>query len=309
MRKLVAKVAALTLAVAGTLATAGPAAAHGNRSGHERQGTTVLVHGDGATVTLSRSSVDEGRIAFTVDTSNTKDKGGSQITLFRLVGNATLATIIADLGDAFSKDLSTRAKSTQNLTRDARFFGLADVVPGVPAVVTETLPGGAYYLVDLGAARGDSAPAFTPFTVRDSDEDGDDSGRELSEDRQGERRHGPVVKMTSADTFVSPSTLPARGTVTVRNVSDTLHFMDLVPVKKGTTDAQVQAYFDSGTEGQPPFVVAGPTLGLGILSPGRQAELTYNLPPGTYLLLCFVADDKTGMDHAAMGMHKVVTLK
>ena len=307
MRKLVAKVAALTLAVAGTLATAGPAAAHGNRSGHERQGTTVLVHSDGATVTLSRSRVDEGRIAFTVDTSNTE--GGSQITLFRLVGDATLATIIADLGDAFSQDLSTRAKSTQNLTRHARFFGLADVVPGTPAVVTETLPGGAYFLVDVAAALGKTAPAFTPFTVRDSDEDGDDSGRGLSEDRRGERRHGPVVKMTSADTFVSPSTLPARGTVTVRNVSDTLHFMTMGPVKKGTTDAQVQAYFDSGNQGQLPFMADGPTLGLGILSPGRQAELTYNLSPGTYLMLCFIADDKTGMDHAVMGMHKVVTLK
>ncbi len=98
MRKLVAKVAALTLAVAGTLATAGPAAADGNRSEHERQGTTVLVHSDGATVTLSRSRVDEGRIAFQVDTSN--NEGGSQITLFRLVGDATLATIVADLGDA-----------------------------------------------------------------------------------------------------------------------------------------------------------------------------------------------------------------
>jgi hypothetical protein len=48
---------------------------------------------------------------------------------------------------------------------------------------------------------------------------------------------------------------------------------------------------------------------LDVLSAGQQAELTYSLPPGTYVLLCFIADDVTGMPHADMGMHKVVTLK
>ena len=36
--------------------------------------------------------------------------------------------------------------------------------------------------------------------------------------------------------------------------------------------------------------------------------MSYNLPKGTYVLLCFVADDLTGMPHAIMGMHKVVVL-
>jgi hypothetical protein len=34
-----------------------------------------------------------------------------------------------------------------------------------------------------------------------------------------------------------------------------------------------------------------------------------HLAPGTYVLQCFVADDVTGMPHAIMGMHKVVTLR
>lgn len=36
--------------------------------------------------------------------------------------------------------------------------------------------------------------------------------------------------------------------------------------------------------------------------------MAYNLPAGTYVLLCFVADDVTGMPHALMGMHKVIQL-
>lgn len=307
MRRLVAKVAALTIAAAGTLAAAGPASAQGNQSERSGQATTVLVHGDGATVTLSRSRVNEGRIAFKVDTSN-EGPGGSQITLFRLVGNATLDTFKADLAEEFSEDPLIRAKGTRDLTRDIRAFGLADVIPGTPAIVTETLPGGAYYLMDLGTVPGPTGPAFTTFTVRDTHRDGYSRGRGHSDEGQGDRTHGPVVKLTSSDTFVSPRTLPARGTVTVRNVSDTLHFMSISPVEPGTTDAQIQALFEGDPAAIDPFI-EGPAVGLDVLSPGRQAELTYKLPAGTYVLMCFVADDETGMPHALMGMHKVVTLK
>ena len=37
--------------------------------------------------------------------------------------------------------------------------------------------------------------------------------------------------------------------------------------------------------------------------------MAYNLPKGTYVLMCFVADDMTGIPHAFMGMHKVIKLK
>jgi hypothetical protein len=307
MRKLVAKVAALTLAAAGTLATAGPAAALGHPSEHPGRDTTVLVHGDGTNVTLSRSSVNEGRISFKVDTTNSAPGSGSQITLFRLVGNTTLDTFKADLADEFSSDPSVAARGTRELNRDIRAFGLADVSPGYPETVTEALKAGQYYLMDLGTAgNGPPDPAFTTFTVHHSGQ-GSSQG-------QGDSHRGPVIKLTSADRIVGPSTLPARGTVTVMNVADTIHFMEIAPVLKGATDAQIQAWFDSfanGTPpppGPPPFA-DGPSGGMDVLSPGHQVELTYNLPPGTYMLACFVADDVTGMPHAFMGMHKVVTLK
>jgi len=70
----------------------------------------------------------------------------------------------------------------------------------------------------------------------------------------------------------------------------------------------VQQYFDSGAMGPPPFATGGPSGGSDVESPGVSLQLTYNLPAGTYVLLCFVADDQTGMPHAMMGMHKVVVL-
>ena len=151
MRRIVATVAALTLAAAATLAIAGPAAAEGHHSERADHDTTILVHGDGTNVTLSRSSVNEGRISFKVDNTNSSAGSGSRITLFRLVGHATLDTFKADLAEEFSQDPSIAAKGTRDLNRDIRAFGLADVIPGFPAMVTERLKAsGRYYLMDLG---------------------------------------------------------------------------------------------------------------------------------------------------------------
>jgi len=250
-------------------------------------------------VTLSRSSVNEGRIAFKVDNTNSSAGSGSRITLFRLVGHATLDTFKADLAEEFSQDPSIAAKGTRDLNRDIRAFGLADVIPGFPAMVTERLTAGTYHLMDLGTEPGPTGPVFTTFTVRHAGHPAD---------RPGDRAHGPVVKLTSADRFVGPGNLPARGTVTVMNVADTIHFMSISPVQPGTTDAQIQAVFEGDPAAGNPFI-DGPEVGLDVLSAGQQAELTYSLPPGTYVLLCFIADDVTGIPHADMGMHKVVTLK
>lgn len=158
--------------------------------------------------------------------------------------------------------------------------------------------------MDLGNRPGPTGPQFTTFMVRGS-------GRVHSNEQSkgDEQREGPVVKLTSADRFVSPHTLPADGTITVKNVADTIHFMGISPVKKGTTDKQIQDFFDSGAPVQPPFFVDGPSVGMDVLSPGRQLELTYKLPAGTYVLMCFIADEMTGIPHAVMGMHKVVILK
>ncbi|MGO4599417.1 hypothetical protein [Terrabacter sp. 2RAF25] len=298
MKKLLACAAALALSASGLVAGAASAGADSHHS-H----SSVSVVGNGSHVTLSRSSVDAGVVRFRV--SSTFAGGSSNITMFQPKAHVNVARVLADLQEEFSSDPATAAKGTRDLVRDARFFGLADVGPGTPAVVTERLARGTYYLMDLGAPP-TGAPALTTLRVRgdgDRDEHGD-HGDHLSLPRAR-----ATVEVTSADRFVVHGRLPAHGTVRVHNVSDTIHFMDISPVKKGTTDAQIQAFFDSNSQQPPSFFVDGPSVGMDVQSPGRQAFLTYRLPPGTYVLLCFVADDETGMPHALMGMHKVVTLK
>jgi hypothetical protein len=57
--------------------------------------------------------------------------------------------------------------------------------------------------------------------------------------------------MNRADRFTSRSLLPAHGDIRVRNTSDTPHFLSLLRVKPGTTDAEVQALFGGSSLSSP----------------------------------------------------------
>ena len=282
------------LVTAGALVAMGASSALASTSSAHN---VVDVVGNGSSVHLSHDYVSAGTVVFHVSTTVPSYTGsGSEITMFRPKAGATVAKVFADFAEEFGSD---PAKGTRDLTADAQFLGLADVTQGYPMTVTESLKPGTYYLIDAGVAPPTSPAAATKLTVLPAGYGGPAASAPTS---------SFSVSMTSTDRFVAPRNWPHRGTATVGNVSDTLHFMNLVPVKAGTTDAQVQAYFDSGDPNPPSFAKGGPSGGSDVLSPGRSLQLTYNLPEGTYVLLCFVADDVTGMPHAVMGMHKVVVL-
>ena len=107
--------------------------------------------------------------------------------------------------------------------------------------------------------------------------------------------------------------MPSKATVRVRNNGDSVHLLQLSKVADGVTDAQVQAEYDTllsgGTPTSDPAGLNSPptaTTGSDAVSPGHASLLSYDLPAGTYLLQCFVADDTTGIPHAFMGMHLIV---
>lgn len=270
--------------------------------GHHDRAQWVSVTGTGRSVTLDTDTVHAGSIHFKVSTTNASSPngGGSGITLFKINAGHDLKTVFRDLRLEFSQDPKRSAKGTRELTEDATFYGLADVTVGHDIVATTTLSSGTYYLVDLASVDPTKEdPQVTTLRVRE--------GRGYEQDSH--LRSQVVVKGTSDDRFqVSSTHWSKKGTFTWVNTSDTLHFAILQPVKPGTTDEQVQKYFESGSQAEPDFLVQGPGGGADVVSPGRSEQISYDLPKGTYVLLCFVADDKTGMPHALMGMHKVVTL-
>jgi hypothetical protein len=259
----------------------------------------IVVRDSAEGLKLSRDVAHAGKVTITVEAPNI-DYGGA--IMFKLVPPATLATFHADFKDEVSGyrtgDLARAAKGTRNLTRHVRFYGLAEVARGRSISITQMLSPGTYFLVDDNADFAGGTPPLLPLTVLGN-----------SRDHEAQQSsHLPTVSMTGDDRFDVPQPLPARGTISVRNVSDTLHFIQMWPVVPGTKDAAVQAWLDAGALGDPGFFVDGPTQGLNILSPGQSVQMTYDMPAGSYLLLCEIADAETGMEHVFMGMHKVVTL-
>jgi hypothetical protein len=122
-----------------------------------------------------------------------------------------------------------------------------------------------------------------------------------------------TVKALTADRWGGDSTLPAKGTITFKNVSagkhKSPHFIDMVRVKKGTSRKDVINYFTSGESGPPSFGLPGPTIDSDVLGSGESMTISYKAHAGSYALLCFFPDPITGMPHAFMGMVKIVTLK
>src|SRR5664280_1942507 len=223
------RAAAVVVATGGLLVSAAPAFANE----HTAAGNGVTVVGDGSSVGVDRATVEAGRVSFNVSSTNpvVQGNGGSNISLFQPKHGVTLEQVFADLREEFSSQPATAATGTRDLVRDVSIFGLADVVPGSPEVVTENLRSGTYYLMDLVKFSGVGQPTTTRLSVA-----GNGTGSPL--------KGRVLVTPTSADRFIAPSTWSHRGTYLFHNVADTIHFMAIQPVEAGTTDRQIQAFFD-----------------------------------------------------------------
>ena len=225
----------------------------------------VSVVGNGSHVNVNHSVLRSGRVTFSVRSTNSG--GESDITLFRPKRGHTLNEVFAALANEFSQDPPTAAKGTRQLVRYVLTYGLADVSPARGAFVTRTLGPGKYYLMDLGNPPQSGPPATTTLMVK----------RHQGYRAAALRAHArATVRLTSSDRFRVRGTMPAHGTVRVKNVSDTLHFMAIQRVKRGTTDRQIQKFFNSNGQGPAPFVQS-PTMGADVLTPGQSLRLTYRL--------------------------------
>lgn len=123
-----------------------------------------------------------------------------------------------------------------------------------------------------------------------------------------------IATITAGDrSYQISGQLPANGTITIANAGGHPHRANLIPVKAGTTRAELAAYIrkTGGNDNAPApsFALNGPQLGTADLSPGRRMQLTYRLPAGTYALLDFDHDLKTGRPDSVEGMYAVVRLR
>ena len=161
------RAAAIFAAVGGLLALAGPAASAGEHAPAGNHPHCVTVVGNGTSVHTGQAKVGGGKVCFAVSSTNpvVQGNGGSDISLFQPRHGVKLSTAFADLREEFSSTPAIAAKGTRDINRDISLFGLAQVVPGYPEVVTENLRPGTYYLMDLVNFSGSGNPIVTTLRV------------------------------------------------------------------------------------------------------------------------------------------------
>lgn len=118
----------------------------------------------------------------------------------------------------------------------------------------------------------------------------------------GEKQDAPmgdvVVDMQEFAFSMPDMVKPGEQTWEVRNVGEQVHHMAVFQVKEGYTLEDVTAFMED-QEGEPPLEDVANTA---VLSPGVTNYVTYDLPPGRYLVLCFLPDYETGQPHFLLGM-------
>jgi len=250
---------------------------------------TVTVHmsaskitfsGGGASTANGVTSLHAGRYHFHVVTSS----GDHALQLMRFHNGYTAQQAQQDFGDAFNGDV----QAVQRIDHGVVFRGGAEARPKHPGDMWLWLNDGEFFAVDQNG----NAAAVLDVTGKPK----------------------PVAQAPHSGTFfaysygwVTSSNLPAKGVVRFANKADQPHFLVLQHVKSTTTNKMVRDFIKSGGNGNPSWGLKA-SAESGVVSPNKDQLVSYNLPPGKYLVACFWPDYFTGMPHMFMGMWKLVTL-
>jgi hypothetical protein len=191
----------------------------------------------------------------------------------------------------FLKDL--RGFNTNNLKAIRRVYANVDALGGLSPGQTGTIafPHPGEYFAVLANGRVSRPTMFTVGSKRRTATPRVD-GRIIAED-------GPGWRGSTA--------LPASGTLMFKNTATQplLHFVAMQRVAEGTTVDQVLQAFQDDQGPKPDWARSG-SLETDVLSPHRAMTVNYDVPPGQYVVMCFMPDPKTGMPHVLMGMIEMI---
>lgn len=223
--------------------------------------------------------------------------------IFQPKNGATVDQVVADLAEGVNAPtFEENAEGAEALLHDATLIGGAVTTPYAPIEVTVPMETGTYYVFDI-------ADIFNGVTPRVH------TLRAVGHPNwKGLPRYSQVIQtvMEGMDPrFIAPTDEHANGTyLVVNSPSDEIHEAVWRQVIPGTTDEYIQKYYEAFLAGTP---IDRPWLdsqhGLQAMSPDRFAVIHIDLPPGDYALICLVPSDESGIPHAYIGMHKVVTLQ
>jgi hypothetical protein len=223
--------------------------------------------------------------------SNVQDQ---ELTLMHFRQGYSYARFLADGKRAQGHDAAART-ALRRIFAETVFDGGVDLFNGQSATFTVTVHPDTYYLGEMTGR-----PQFTPIRVAGT--------REVEAPASA-----TTITETDAGYRITARTLPASGTVTIHNTGERPHRLNLIPVKPGTTRAQLGAYLRktgaADNAPPPPFALHGAQLGTADISTHQQMQLTYKLPVGEYALIDFDHDMTTGRPQALEGMYAITTLR
>lgn len=113
-----------------------------------------------------------------------------------------------------------------------------------------------------------------------------------------------TITMTDYDWAITPALTAGAHTIKLLNTASQPHEMFIARLDSGKTEAELLQWAES-YKGRPP---ATPMGGVSGMPPGATAYLPVDLPPGEYVLLCFLPDVRDGKPHLAHGMVKTITI-
>jgi hypothetical protein len=217
-----------------------------------------------------------------------------ELTLMRFRPGYSYSRFLADGARTNGHDEAARA-ALRRIFSETIFEGGVDLFTGQTASFTVAVHPGTYYLGEMT-----NHPHFTPIRVTGI---------------AGAARPASAAVVTATDSGyrLDKRTLPADATITIRNAGTRPHRLNLIPVKPGTTLAQLGAYLHKtgARDNAPPprFALEGPQLGIADISAHQQMQLTYTLPSGTYALIDFDQNMTDGRPEALEGMYAIARLR
>jgi hypothetical protein len=215
-----------------------------------------------------------------------KGTGHNTVSFGSLKAGYTMSDLMKDFRGFNNNDLKAIKRVYANV--DA----LGGLYPGQKGTIAFPHPGRYFALVGGGRTA-----HSTMFTVGSK--------------RQTKTPHvdGKIVA-TDGPGWRGSTTLPASGTLMFKNAATTpvLHHVVMQRVAEGTTVDQVMEVLQKDQGPDPDWVLPG-SMDTDLLSAHRSMTLDYDLPPGQYVVLCFMPDPSMhGMPHALMGMIEMIHL-
>jgi hypothetical protein len=291
------------------VAAASPAAAAGaharpatlpSAAGGHRSIQTVDITMSTARDFTAPTKLHAGWITFWVSSA---DSDSHALEVLRINPGHTLAEALHDLELGLANDLASNAMGARLLPQAATLMGGVVTTPYAPQGATLPLTPGTYYLVDFAEFNLPTpVPVHTLKVVGHMRWSGMPSFDSVI---------GMYMNAEEMPVFASPTDFSARANILIYGRGDELHEAVFRPVRAGVTDQYITDWYHAIDTGQPlPGESPWTDIqhGFNAMSPGQIAVYHMNLPPGRHALICYVPSDESGVSHAHMGMHQMVTL-